>query len=54
MTFKNICLNKILTKIHQTPLYAAVEKENIEIIKLLLTNENIDANILNIFHHIYI
>ena len=43
-------LNEILIKIHKTALYTAVEKENIEIIKLLLTNENIDINILNIFN----
>ena len=30
-----------------TPFYIAVAKENIEIIKLLLTNKNIDINIMN-------
>ena len=28
----------------KTPLYAAIENENIEIIKLLLSNETIDVN----------
>ena len=31
-----------------TALYLAVEINNIEIIKLLLMNKNIDVNILNI------
>lgn len=30
---------------NKTPLYLAVENENIEIIKLLLSNEEIDVNI---------
>ena len=29
-------------------MFAAVEKENIEIVKLLLSNEQIDVNIINI------
>lgn len=33
---------------YKTALYAAVEKENIDIIELLLTNEKININILNI------
>ena len=39
-------------QIYQTALYLAVKKENIEIIKLLLTNDKLDINlgyILNIF-----
>ena len=32
----------------KTTLYLAVEKENIEIVKLLLMNDKIDVNILNI------
>ena len=39
-------------QIYHTALYLAVEKENIEIIKLLLTNDKLDINlgyILNIF-----
>ena len=30
-------------------MYAAVEKGNVEIVKILLENEKIDVNILNIF-----
>ena len=33
----------------KTALYLAVEKENIDIIKLLLTNDKIDVNIINIY-----
>ena len=36
---------KFILLINKTAFYIAVEKENIEIIKLLLTNENIDINI---------
>ena len=36
--------------IYNTALYLAVEKENIEIIKLLLTNDNLDINLGYIFH----
>ena len=37
-------------KYYKTAFYLAVEKENIEIVKLLLTNEKLDINILNIFN----
>ncbi len=37
-------------KIFKTPLYVAVEKENVEIVRLLLTKEDIDVNIQSIFH----
>ena len=42
-------LNEILKRkyFNKTALFQAVEKENIEIIKLLLTNDNIDVNIHN-------
>lgn len=33
---------------HKTPLYKAIENENIEMVKILLTNKNIDVNRLNI------
>ena len=42
-------MNEIIFK-----LYLAVEKENLEIIKLLLSNDKIDINILNIFINIFI
>lgn len=40
---------------YTTALYSAVEKGNKEIIKLLLTSEKLDVNILNILknHNIY-
>ena len=37
--------------INKSALYLAIEKENIEIVKLLLTNDKLDINILNIFHN---
>ena len=32
---------------YQTALYLAIEKENIEIIKMLLLNEKLDINAIN-------
>ena len=53
MKFKVISFNEVLKKyIFKTALYTAVEKENIEILKILLTNNELDINlgyILNIF-----
>lgn len=43
----NINLNK-------TALYTAVENEEIEIIESLLTNEQIDVNVLNVLQYFYI
>lgn len=37
-----------------TALYTAVVKENVEIVKLLISNYKIDPNILNILIHHYI
>ena len=49
MQFKITYCNEIYIYIfYKTALYCAVEKENIEIIKLLLTYEKLDINILNI------
>ena len=39
---------------HKSALYLAVEKENIEIVKLLLTNDKLDINILNILNIYFI
>ena len=39
--------------IYKTALYYAIENENIEMVKLLLTNDKIDVNILNVFIKIY-
>ena len=35
--------------IYKTPLFAAIEKEDIENMKLLLANGKLNVNILNIF-----
>ena len=40
--------------IYKTPFYYAIEKGNIELVRLLLTNEKIDINILNILYLILI
>ena len=40
--------------IYKTALYLAIEKENIDIIKLLLLNDNIDVNIPYILFIFYI
>ena len=48
MKFKIISFNEILIKFYKTALYLAVEKENLEIVKVLLTNDKIDINIINI------
>ena len=37
--------------VNKTALYAAVEKDNIEICKLLMTNANIDVNIPCVFNY---
>ena len=39
---------KFFLKFHVTPLFLAVLSENIEIIKILLSNQNIDVNIKSI------
>ena len=40
-----ILMTFILNYIYKTALYLAVEKENIEIIELLLANDKLDINI---------
>lgn len=40
---------EIMTYIYETVLHIAVEKENIEIIKLLLAKKSIDINVFKIF-----
>ena len=35
---------------YKTALFLAVEKESIEIVKLLLTNDKLDINIINILN----
>ena len=53
MKFQIIQFNIITIYINKTSIYLAVEKENIEIVQLLLTQKNIDANALNILNQIY-
>ena len=38
-------LNNIHLYIYKTAIFLAVERENIEIVKLLLTNDKLDVNI---------
>ena len=49
MKFKIIKLNEIKIWFYKTALFAAIEEENIEIVKLLLANNKLDINIINIF-----
>ena len=36
--------------VYKTALYLAIEKGNIEIVKLILMREDVDVNIINIFY----
>lgn len=47
ITFYARFLMKFIHKYHETPLFIAVDKGNIEIVKLLLSCEKIDVNALN-------
>lgn len=38
---------KFFPSFYETALHAAVENENIDIVKLLMANKSIDPNILN-------
>ena len=46
---KNNFFMKLYFFFHKAPLYIAVEKAKIEIIKLLLSCNKLDINLLNIF-----
>lgn len=35
---------------YKTALFAAVEKENVEIVRILLTNDKIDVDVLNVLN----
>ena len=43
-----------MTRFNKTALYLAVEKENIEIVKLLISNNKTDPNIICILSYYYI
>ena len=45
MKFFNISFNEIQTLFNKTAFYLAVEKDNLEIIKLFLNNDKLDINI---------
>lgn len=45
-------INEIICFFHKTALHMAVENGNIEIVQLLLTNKNIDVNLLGILVYI--
>lgn len=51
----NIYFNEIIINaINKTALFVAVENGNIDIVKLLLSNNNIDVNIINtIINHFF-
>ena len=51
MKFKNKYFNEIILNIlNKTAFYLAVEKGNIEIINLLLSNDKLDINIICILY----
>ena len=54
MKFKITYFYEILIYLYKTALYLAIEKENLDIIKLLLSNDKIDVNILSILNFLYI
>ena len=39
---------------NKTPLFWAIEKENVDIVKLILSNKNIDVNALNILNQYFL
>ena len=54
MEFKSLHLNEIIIMFNRSPFYLAVERENIEIIKLLLTNDKLDVNYLYILFYLFL
>lgn len=42
----------LIFRFHKSPLYLAVEKENMDIIELLLSHPDIDVNFKNISNYI--
>lgn len=55
---KNIFIEFIFFCFNKAPLYAAVEKENYDIVRLLCSNDKLDINLLNkitffLFNDIY-
>ena len=54
MEFSIKSFNEIMTRFNKTALYFAVEKENIEIVQLLISNNKTDPNIICILSEYYI
>ena len=52
--FKITFMTRILIQFYRTPVFAAVKKCNAEIVKLLLTNNNLDVNIKSILKIFYL
>lgn len=50
MKFYNLKIYEIISYFNETILFIAIEKENTEIIKLLLSNDKIDVNFQGIFN----
>lgn len=48
MDSKSSHFNEIIALIYKTALFAAIEKENRKIVKLLLTNDYLDINVRSI------
>ena len=53
MKFSIKSFNEIIALFNKTALYLAVEKENVEIVKLLISNNKIDPNIICILSYYY-
>ena len=53
MRYKNSFINEILFKFNKSALFIAVEKGNIEIIKLLLSHKRLNINIINVLFSLF-
>lgn len=42
---QNLSVNEIFVQVHKTALFAAIEKGNIDIVKMLLMNNKVDIDI---------
>lgn len=45
-----IHFNRIMISFYKTALFSAIENDNLDIVKLLLSDNRIDINILNVFY----
>ena len=53
MEFSIKSFNEIMTRFNKTALYFAVEKENIEIVQLLISNNKTDPDVIYILSYYY-